>query len=427
MTIVLILSLIGIILMFYFICFKPQLRIKNFNLNTFYLPVLFISIILLIFPFFDKTEYFKTLSANSNLNPIRILILFISISFISLVLDSSGFFDYIAQKFINKYKKNQFMLFTILYILISILTIFTSNDIVILTFSPFILSFSKKGKINPIPYLVMEFVAANTYSMLLIIGNPTNIYLSSIFNLSFFEYLKFMILPTIIVGVTSYIILILLFKNQLKNKINNFCFSDDLIKDKFVLFISLIHLALATIILSISNYLNLEMYIIAFIFALSLFTITFIYSIIKKDISIIKIPITKIPFNLIFFILSMFTIISALDSYDFFSNITKLLNNNPILYLITSTISANILNNIPMTLAYSKILPNINNQKIIYATIIGSNIGAILTPVGALAGIMFTNILKNNNIEYSFKDFFKNGFKIVLILLIVLSIFFILI
>lgn len=59
--------------------------------------------------------------------------------------------------------------------MVAILTIFTSNDIVILTFTPFICYFSKNAKINPIPYLVAEF-AATTYSMMLIIGNPTNIY-----------------------------------------------------------------------------------------------------------------------------------------------------------------------------------------------------------------------------------------------------------
>ena len=50
---------------------------------------------------------------------------------------------------------------------------------------------------------------------------------------------------------------------------------------------------------------------------------------------------------------------------------------------------------------------NIENFKAIYATIIGSNIGAFLTPIGALAGIMFTSLLKKQNIEYKFKDFVK--------------------
>jgi arsenical pump membrane protein len=60
-----------------------------------------------------------------------------------------------------------------------------------------------------------------------------------------------------------------------------------------------------------------------------------------------------------------------------------------------------------MTLAYGSILENTSNINLIYATIIGSNIGAILTPVGALAGIMWMRLLKINNVNYSFIQFTK--------------------
>ena len=117
----------------------------------------------------------------------------------------------------------------------------------------------------------------------------------------------------------------------------------------------------------------------------------------------------------------MFTLINALDSFDFFTGITKLLHNNSITYLVTSTISCNLVNNIPMTLAYGSILENTNNVKLIYSTIIGSNIGAIITPVGALAGIMWMKLLKDNKVKYSFLDFAKNGIIMIIVLLITSS------
>ena len=70
-----------------------------------------------------------------------------------------------------------------------------------------------------------------------------------------------------------------------------------------------------------------------------------------------------------------------------------------------------------MTLAFGSILENTQNISLIYATIIGSNIGAILTPVGALAGIMWMRLLKVNNVNYTFKEFSKNGLIITLFLL----------
>ena len=417
-----ILCLIGIIGMFLCILFCPTIKIKGKNIETFFIPVSIIALILLIFPLFDKHEFISILTSNSSLNPLKILILFMSVSFLSIALDTSGFFGYIATIFINKYKASQFKLFTILYFLISILTIFTSNDIVILTFTPFILYFAKKGNINPIPYLVMEFVAANTYSMLLVIGNPTNIYLSSIFNLSFIEYFKFMLIPSLIIGIASFIALNFLFKRPLKKKIEVFELEETKIKNKFILVTSLIHLSVTTILLAISSYINLEMWIISFCFMLSLLTILTIYSLIKKNKKYVLKPVKRIPYNLIPFILAMFTLINALDSFNFFDNIASLLHDNQITYLITSTLTCNIVNNIPMTLAFGSILGDTNNVRLIYSTIIGSNIGAIITPVGAQAGKMWMKLLKDNNVKYSFLDFAKNGVIMIIILLITSSI-----
>ena len=69
------------------------------------------------------------------------------------------------------------------------------------------------------------------------------------------------------------------------------------------------------------------------------------------------------------------------------------------------------MNNIPMSVLFSTLpqMSQLENLKAIYASIIGSNIGAFLTPLGALAGIMFTNLLSKYNVKYSFIDFIKYG------------------
>ena len=45
----------------------------------------------------------------------------------------------------------------------------------------------------------------------------------------------------------------------------------------------------------------------------------------------------------------------------------------------------------------------------VFATIVGSNIGAFLTPIGALAGIMWSSILSKHDIKFSYLDFLKLG------------------
>lgn len=64
----------------------------------------------------------------------------------------------------------------------------------------------------------------------------------------------------------------------------------------------------------------------------------------------------------------------------------------------TSALFANLINNIPMSVLYSKVLESVSAQNLpaaLYASVIGSNLGALLTPIGALAAIMWNAILKN--------------------------------
>jgi len=84
-------------------------------------------------------------------------------------------------------------------------------------------------------------------------------------------------------------------------------------------------------------------------------------------------------------------------------------------YLLISTISDNLINNIPMSVLFASILTDVTNHQLsaIYATIIGSNIGAYLTPIGALAGIMWMSLLKKYDIKFTFFDFMKYGVIIV--------------
>lgn len=428
MVLTVLLSIVAIVLMFICVLKFPVLKIGKYKFESFYIPLTIVALIFLIFPIFDKSEFFSILFSSSALNPLKILILFICVSVLSIFLDETGFFGYIATVFIKKYKDSQFKLFATLYVIVSILTVFTSNDIIILTFTPFIIHFSKKGNINPIPYLVMQFVAANTWSMALSIGNPTNIYLSSIFDIGFFDYFLKMVLPAVLCGIASFITLFLLFRKTLKKKIEVFDLEETKINNKFLCFTSLIHLSVTIVLLALSNYVNLEMYIICLIFSVSLLMFFLFYSIKNKDYKYVNSGLKRIPYSLIPFILSMFTIIMALDSYGVFEsvyNALSIVSNEslqPIIYLVTSTLSCNVVNNIPMSLAYGSILSNSSNIDLVYASIIGSNLGALLTPIGALAGIMWIRMIKDAEVKYNFVDFMKNGSILTLVLMITASI-----
>lgn len=415
-------SIVSIIGMILSILIKPNIKIKNKNFQTFYILPLLGAIVIFFINFDKSNEIISSFLDKASVNPLQIIALFFSMVFISTVLDEVGFFNYLANKAIKYAHNNQKVLLLILTILTAFLTIFTSNDIIIITFTPFIIFFTRRAKVSPIPYLIVEFVTANTWSMLLLIGNPTNIYLGETFNIDFFSYLKMMFIPTIFSGLISSLLCFLLFAKKLKQKIE-INIDNAKIKNKTIFIITLSILIICTIFVSISSYINIPMWLIAVILGLSLLIFLLIYCLIKKEYAYVLIDsIKRLPYSLIPLLLSMFVIVICLKLNGFTNDISNLLDNDLtiIKYGTLSFLSANIINNIPMSVLFSEIIkssPSIN-LKAVYASIIGSNIAAYLSPLGALAGIMWLSILKKENIDFSFFSFLKYGLIIAPITLI---------
>ena len=396
------------------ILFFPSIKIGKVKLGTYWIIALIGAILLLSFSFAPIKEVFAQLTNNTSVNPLKIIILFFSMTILSIYLDEVGLFKYLASVAASKAKNNQYSLFVILYCLTAVLTIFTSNDIVILTFTPFICFFCKNSKINPIPYLVAEFAAANTWSLMFIIGNPTNIYLATSAGISFFDYFKVMAIPTFSAGLIEFGILFLIFHRKLKTPLTveeEECH----IENRLSLILGLVHLGTCLVFLIISSYLNIEMWIISLICAGSLLiTSTIISLVTKQGWHYVTGSIKKLPYQLIPFFLSMFVIVVALNYQGISEKISSLLGttNTVWTYGISSFFTSNLINNIPMSILFSNLCANITGigyKSAIYASIVGSNIGAFLTPTGALAGIMFTHLVNEHETKYSFVDFVKYG------------------
>lgn len=394
---------------------KPYVHIKEIKLGTYWLVSALGAIVLLVTGSIPFNYLFTELTSSSSINPIKILILFFSMTSLSVFLDEIGFFRYLANLALRKTAKKQLGLFIALYAIVSILTIFTSNDIVVLTFTPFICFFAKNAKINPLPYLFAEFVASNTWSMLLIIGNPTNIYLASSAGIDFMSYVSQMILPACLAGGVSFIILLLLFHKELKKPISATVASTR-IEQKTSLTLGVIHLGICTVLLAISSYYSLEMYLVSAIFACSLFLSVFIINLIrKKNLNPIFNSFKRLPYELIPFVLSMFVLVLSLKYSGTTDMLSNLISKGDSIYTIgaTSFLTSNIINNIPMSVLFSSLLSSDAGSQVyyqsIYAAIIGSNVGAFFTPVGALAGIMWASILKRFEIDFSFKMFIFYG------------------
>lgn len=124
--------------------------------------------------------------------------------------------------------------------------------------------------------------------------------------------------------------------------------------------------------------------------------------------------IKRLPWQLIPFVLSMFVVVLTLSSHGYTDYICALLKNGQaaLNFGFASYLSANIINNIPMSVLFVSVLEPLSGKALqagLYASIIGSNIGAYLTPIGALAGIMWSSILKKLDVKFAFADFVKHG------------------
>lgn len=396
-------------------CVLAGAETKKFHIPIYPIVTFFCALAVIFTGCIPFKKAISSLWTSQAVSPIKILILFFSMTAISVFLDEAGFFKFLAFKTLKWAGKSQVKLFVLLYITVSVLTVFTSNDIVILTFTPFICCFCKNAKINPLPYLIEEFVSANTFSMALIIGNPTNIYLGLKFSVDFGKYLSVMILPSLVGGAVCFLVLFLLFKKQLKAPLQAEAESVEI--EKPVVITGVVMLVICTLLLAFSEFLSIEMWIVSFISALTLFLIITVYKSIKRQpLKEIKGSFKRLPYPLIPFLLSMFVLVASLDYNGVTEKIASLLkSDNIFLYGTLSTFCCNLFNNIPMSVLFGSILQfGGGGTGTVYACIVGSNLGAYLTPIGALAGIMWLNILKNYEVKLSFLQFVKYGVIIVL-------------
>ena len=263
---------------------KPYVTVGRFKFGLYWIVCLIGAIAILASGCLSIEKAIDGITADSSVNPIKILTLFLSMTLISVYLGDAGFFDYIANSVFAKSKGGQLKLFIVLYAVISVLTIFTSNDIIILTFTPPICLFCKKAGISPLPFLIGEFVAANTWSMMLIVGNPTNIYLAQSAGIGFAEYISVMALPATVGGLTGLLVILALFHKQLKEPVQK---TPELINGKQIkiekvpMIAAIAHLSLCIVLLAVSDFIGLEMWIICLVLALSLTIFDLLYDVIR--------------------------------------------------------------------------------------------------------------------------------------------------
>ena len=155
-------------------------------------------------------EKYRDETSHSSLIPLTVIALFFGLAYTCVSAAQSGLFKLVAWKFKQmalRARDRRLAGMCAFYAFAGVFTLCTSNDIVILCLTPIILEFIRQTGDSKalIPMLLNQFCAANTFSIALLTGNPSNFILTSVFGIDFISYLRPMILPGLAAGAVVFV------------------------------------------------------------------------------------------------------------------------------------------------------------------------------------------------------------------------------
>ncbi|KAF8964242.1 hypothetical protein BDZ97DRAFT_1660641 [Flammula alnicola] len=148
-----------------------------------------------------------------SIKPYNILILFISLAYMAITLDVSGILQAAAFWVSNKGGNNGRKLYLYFYLLLTCISMVVGNDPVILSGTAFLVYYTAATNLEPMAWLISEFAAANTASMVLFVGNPTNVVICEGFRINNAAFTAYTILPFLACSIAAYAALAFQFRS----------------------------------------------------------------------------------------------------------------------------------------------------------------------------------------------------------------------
>jgi Na+/H+ antiporter NhaD/arsenite permease-like protein len=142
--------------------------------------------------------------------PYNILILYICLAYMAITLDITGILQAAAFWVSNQGGNNGRKLYFYFYVLLTFVSMVIGNNPVILSGTAFLVYYTSATGLEPVAWLIAEFAVANTATMVLFVGNPTDVVIPEEVNAAFTAYT---ILPFIACNLTCYAALAFQFRN----------------------------------------------------------------------------------------------------------------------------------------------------------------------------------------------------------------------
>lgn len=342
---------------------------------------------------------------------------FIGIIILSMVLDEIGFFEWCAIKMAKLSNGNGHLMFVYALILGSFVSALFANDGAALILTPILLAKMRILKLNLktiVAFLLAGGFISDSASLPFVFSNLTNIVTANYFNIGFAQYFFDMVIPFIVSVTVSIIFLWLILRKDIPKDIDISLLKEpkSVIKNMNLFYFSWIFLGVLLAGYFVGDAYNLPISI----FALGGATVFLIIATLSKAVKPKEI-IKTAPWQVVWFSIGLYIVVYGLKNAGLTDYLTIVLKDlslrgDTIAVLGTGFIAAflsAIMNNMPTIMIMDIALHDIGNQAMIYANIVGCNLGPKMTPFGSLATLLWLHVLSKKGVKIGFWEYSKFG------------------
>ena len=347
---------------------------------------------------------------------------FVAIIIISLILDEAGFFEWAALHVARWGAGNGRKLFAFIVILGAAVSALFANDGAALILTPIVMAMLLALGFSPAATLAFVMAAgfiADTASLPLVVSNLVNIVSADYFKLSFTEYAAIMTPVTLVSVLASLIVLMLYFRRDIPTfyRLEQLKQPAEAIKDKATFKAGWIVLALL-----LTGFFALEpsgipVSAVAAVGAIILLAVAARGTVISTQ----KV-LRGAPWQIVVFSLGMYLVVYGLRNAGLTDYLALLLDKFAQAGVwgaamgtgILSALLSSVMNNMPTVLVTALSIDASSaegavKEAMIYANVIGSDLGPKFTPIGSLATLLWLHVLAQKGTKISWGYYFKVG------------------